>query len=41
MQMLTAELTTVSETQQAILDVNLDGKVDIKDATLMQRALVS
>lgn len=41
MQMLTAELTTVSETQQAILDVNLDGKVDIKDATLMQMALVS
>lgn len=41
MQMLTAELTTVSETQQAILDVNLDGKVDIKDATLMQRALAS
>ena len=41
MQMLTAELATVSETQQAILDVNLDGKVDIKDATLMQMALVS
>lgn len=41
MQMLTAELTTVSHTQKAILDVNLDGKVDIKDATLMQRALVS
>lgn len=41
MQMLTAELTTVSETQQALLDVDLDGKVDIKDATLMQRALVS
>lgn len=41
MQMLTAELTTVSETQQAILDVNLDGKVDVKDATLMQRALAS
>ena len=41
MQMLTAELTTVSETQKALLDVNLDGKVDIKDATLMQRALAS
>lgn len=41
MQMLTAELTTVSETQKALLDVNLDGKVDVKDATLMQRALVS
>lgn len=41
MQMLTAELTTVSDTQKALLDVDLDGKVDIKDATLMQRALVS
>lgn len=41
MQMLSAQLTTVSKTQQALLDVNLDGRVDVKDATLMQRALVS
>lgn len=41
MQMLSAQLTTVSKTQQALLDVNLDGRVDVKDATLMQRALVN
>lgn len=41
MQMLAVDATTASETQTALLDVNLDGTVNVNDATLMQKALVS
>lgn len=39
-QKVTADLVEVSDLQMALLDVNLDGRVNIKDATMMQKALV-
>lgn len=39
-QKIAAELEEVSDTQYGLLDVNLDGVVDVRDATLMQKALV-
>lgn len=38
-QRITAEAEEVSTLQYQLLDVNLDGKVDIKDSTMMQKAL--
>ncbi|HCI60065.1 MAG TPA: hypothetical protein DE313_04560 [Ruminococcus sp.] len=38
-QKITAEAEEVSTLQYQLLDVNLDGKVDIKDSTMMQKAL--
>ena len=38
-QKITAEMEEVSTLQYQLLDVNLDGKVDIKDSTMMQKAL--
>ncbi|MCH5297223.1 MAG: CotH kinase family protein [Ruminococcus sp.] len=38
-QKCSADMASLSELQMALLDVNLDGKVDIADATLMQKAL--
>ena len=35
-----SKLDTYSEVQTCLLDVNLDGKVDVKDATMIQKALV-
>lgn len=40
-QKVSAELNNVSELQYQLLDVNLDGIVDVKDSTLMQKALVN
>lgn len=40
-QKITAEMEEVSTLQYQLLDVNLDGKVDIKDSTMMQKALAS
>ena len=40
-QMTTARITTVSDLQNDLFDVNLDGVVDVNDATLIQLALVS
>lgn len=40
-QKVTAGCSDASSLQQNLIDVNLDGKVDITDATLMQKALVS
>lgn len=34
------QLDTYSEVQTCLLDVNLDGKVDVKDATMIQKAVV-
>ncbi len=39
-QKVSAELEEVSDTQYGLLDVNLDGVVDVRDATLMQKALL-
>lgn len=39
-QKCSADLENVSKLQMSLLDVNLDGKVDILDATIMQKALV-
>lgn len=36
-----AKLDTYSEVQTCLLDVNLDGRVDVLDATMIQRALVN
>lgn len=41
MQKVAAGLTEVSDLQASLLDVNLDGVIDVKDATLMQKALIS
>lgn len=41
MQKLAVDAATVSDTQEDLLDVNLDGTVNVSDATLMQKALVS
>lgn len=38
-QRITAEIEEVSTLQYQLLDVNLDGKVDVKDSTMMQKAL--
>lgn len=38
-QRITAEAEEVSTLQYQLLDVNLDGKVDVKDSTMMQKAL--
>lgn len=35
-----SKLDIYSEVQTCLLDVNLDGKVDVRDATMIQRALV-
>ncbi len=40
MQRVAAKITTVSDTQADLLDVNLDGVVDVRDATLTQKYLV-
>ncbi len=40
-QMIKAALSNPSDLQYALLDVNLDGVVDVRDATLIQKALVS
>ena len=40
-QKIAAEIEEVSDTQYSLLDVNLDGNVDVRDATLMQKALVN
>lgn len=40
-QKVTAGCSDASSLQKNLIDVNLDGKVDITDATLMQKALVS
>lgn len=40
-QKITADLTDVSDLQYQLLDVNLDGVVDVKDATMMQKALIN
>lgn len=40
MQQVAAKITTVSDTQADLLDVNLDGVVDVRDATLTQKYLV-
>lgn len=38
-QRISAEAEEVSTLQYQLLDVNLDGKVDVKDSTMMQKAL--
>lgn len=38
-QKIAAEIVNVSELQNCLLDVNLDAQVDIRDVTLMQKAL--
>ncbi len=40
-QQITAGAVNVSELQYQLLDVNLDGVVNVKDATMMQKALAS
>ncbi|MGN1432525.1 MAG: CotH kinase family protein [Ruminococcus sp.] len=40
-QSITAEIEDVSTLQYQLLDVNLDGKVDVKDSTMMQKALAN
>lgn len=40
-QKITADLTDVSDLQYQLLDVNLDGTVDVTDATMVQKALVN
>lgn len=40
-QKLAADATTTSEIQEDLLDVNLDGTVDVTDAALVQKALVN
>lgn len=40
-QKVVTQLDTYSEVQTCLLDVNLDGKVDVKDATMIQKAIVS
>lgn len=39
-QKISAEISQVSELQYQLLDVNLDGVVDVRDSTMMQKALV-
>lgn len=41
MQKVSVQAETVDDVQMALLDVNLDGRVDVRDATLTQKYLVS
>ena len=40
-QMIQVSMSNASDLQYALLDVNLDGVVDVRDATLIQKALIS
>lgn len=40
-QRITADISEVSTLQYQLLDVNLDGVVDVKDSTMMQKALAN